>query len=66
MRRRKILIAALAVFMLFSMTGCGAGGRILRDLGRAVEQRAAAREEEEPVAESILPTPADAEETPDQ
>lgn len=66
MRRRKILIAVLAVFMLFSMTGCGAGGRILRDLGRAFEQRAAAREAEEPVAESILPTPADAEETSDK
>lgn len=65
MLRRKILIAVLMASMLFSMTGCGAGGRILRDLGRAVEQRAAAAKGEEPAAESILPAPADAEETPE-
>ena len=63
MQRRKILIAALAAFMLFSMTGCGAGGRILRDLGRAIANKSAAGEE--PIEESILSTPASAEETPD-
>lgn len=65
MQRRKILIAALTASMLFTMTGCGAGGRILRDLGRAIEKTTAARAGEEPVEESVLPTPADAEETPD-
>lgn len=65
MQRRKILIAALTASMLFNMTGCGAGGRILRDLGRAIEKTTAARAGEEPVEESVLPTPADAEETPD-
>lgn len=65
MQRRKMLIAALTASMLFTMTGCGAGGRILRDLGRAIEKTTAARAGEEPVEESVLPTPADAEETPD-
>ena len=60
MHRRKILTVMLAVSMLFSMTGCGADSRILRDLGRVIDKTTAAGEGEVPIDETVLSTPTDA------
>lgn len=66
MQRRKILIALLTVSVLLSTTGCGAGGKVLRGLGKAIEKSSEQRNQElEDIIGEDAPVLADAEELTD-
>lgn len=66
MQGRKILIALLTVSMLLSTTGCGAGGKVLRDLGKAIEKSSEQKDQEtEDTIGEDASVPADGEELAD-